>query len=172
MAHTRRTTFLEVGTITRPHGITGEVKVQTSPEYLQALLGVRRIYLNDSPQATLVESLRLHQNAALLKLAGVTTRSDAEALRGTRVAIKVRELPKLAPGEYYSHDLVGLRVVDETGRELGEVAEVLATGSNDVYVVKSAEGKELLLPAIESVIRKIDLEAQQMSVVIPAGLSD
>jgi 16S rRNA processing protein RimM len=88
------------------------------------------------------------------------------------VSIKVRELPRLGEGEYYSHELIGLRVVEENGEDLGTISEVLATGSNDVYIVKTTEGIELLLPAIESVVRKIDLEARMMSVVVPAGLRD
>jgi 16S rRNA processing protein RimM len=171
MGKTQDPTLLEIGTISRPHGIAGEVKVQTFPEYLGALEGVKRIYLNGSAQPTLIQSNRPHQNALLLKLEGVNTRNDAEALRGARVSIKVRELPKLGEGEYYSHELVGMHIVDEAGQDLGELTEVLATGSNDVYVVRTSAGKELLLPVIESVIRKIDLQARIINVVVPEGLS-
>lgn len=171
MGKTQDPTLLEIGTISRPHGIAGEVKVQTSPEYLGALDGVKRVYLNDSPQPTRIQSYRPHQNALLLKLEGVNTRNDAEALRGIRVSIRARELPKLDEGEYYSHELIGLHIVDEAGQDIGELTEVLATGSNDVYVVKTNAGKELLLPAIQSVIRKIDLQARIINVVIPQGLS-
>ncbi|MCL4507132.1 MAG: ribosome maturation factor RimM [Chloroflexi bacterium] len=164
-------TYLEIGVIARPHGIMGEVKLHTSPEYSMALEGVKRVYLNDATTATRVTGYRNHQNAILLKLEGTHTRNDAEALRGARVSIKVSELPALAAGEYYSHQLVGMHVVDETGRELGHLSEVLATGSNDVYIVKTTDGKELLLPAIESVIRQVDLEHDQMSVVVPDGLT-
>ncbi|HEY3340909.1 MAG TPA: ribosome maturation factor RimM [Anaerolineae bacterium] len=132
--------------------------------------GVRRVYLDDSPEAQPIESYRLHQNAILLRLQGVSSRSDAEALRGVRVSIRTHELPKLGEGEYYSHDLVGLHVVDETEQTVGEIREVLATGSNDVYIITMPDGKELLLPAIESVIRKIDLVTRVMNVVIPDGL--
>ena len=162
--------FLEIGTISRPHGITGELKLQISPEYLGALEGVKRVYLNGSSQPTRLLSCRPHQNALLVTLEGVNTRNDAEALRGARVSIRMVELPRLPEGEYYSYQLVGLHVRDEAGQDLGELSEVLATGSNDVYVVKSETGKELLLPAIESVIRKIDLEAGVITVVVPEGL--
>ena len=164
-------TFLQIGVIARPHGIMGEVKLHTSPEYTAALEGVKRVYLNDAATATRITGYRKHQDAILLKLEGTNTRNDAEALRGVRVSIKVGELPVLAVGEYYSHQLVGLPVVDETDRELGRLSEVLATGSNDVYIVKTADGKELLLPAIESVIRQIDLENKRISVVVPDGLA-
>jgi 16S rRNA processing protein RimM len=170
MGKAQTPTLLEIGIISRPHGITGEVKVQTSPEFLSSLEGVRRVYLDDSPEARRIESYRIHQNAILLKLQGVSTRSAAEELRGVRISIRTRELPKLDKGEYYSHELVGLRVVDETEQTLGEIREVLATGSNDVYIVALPDGKELLLPAIESVIRKIDLDTRVMNVVIPDGL--
>jgi 16S rRNA processing protein RimM len=163
-------TFLEIGIITRPHGIAGEIKVQTSPEYLQALEGVRSVYLDGSSQPTRIQSQRIHQNSILLRLEKVATRSDAEALRGVRVAIKFRELPKLKEGEYYSHELVGIQVIDGSGQTLGTVSEVLATGSNDVYVVKPLEGKELLLPAIDSVVHAIDLERRTMCVSVPDGL--
>lgn len=164
--------FLQIGVIARPHGIMGEVKLHTSPEYSMALEGVRRIYLNDAATATRIIGYRIHQGAILLKLEGTTTRNDAEALRGTRVSIKVSELPVLPAGEYYSHELIGLQVVDGTDRELGHLVEVLATGSNDVYIVKTADNKELLLPAIESVIRQIDLVNKRMSVVVPDGLTE
>ena len=172
---TQGASLLEIGIISRPHGITGEVKVQTSPEFLTALEGLRRVYLDDLPEPRRIESHRIHQNSILLKLQGVSTRNDAEALRGVRVSIRTHELPKLAEGEYYSHQLVGLRVVDENGQDLGELREVLATGSNDVYVITTPDGpdgKELLLPAIESVIRKVDLDARIINVVVPNGLRD
>ncbi|MCL5997727.1 MAG: ribosome maturation factor RimM [Chloroflexi bacterium] len=172
MADSQRSTFLDIGIVARPHGIDGELKVQLAPEYIEALGRVKRVYLDGSPDAKRIQSFRVHQNAALLKLEGVDTRNDAEALRGMRVSIKVKELPRLGEGEYYTHDLIGLRVIDELGQDLGKLTEVLSTGSNDVYVIKPAVGKELLLPAIESVVRKIDLEAQVVSVIVPQGLRD
>ena len=163
--------LLEIGHIARPHGILGEVKLQTAPEYFAALEGVRKIYLDDSSSAKRIKGRRVHQGALLLKLEGVNTRNDAETLRGMRVSIRVRELPELPDGEYYSHQLVGLHVFEVAGNEIGIVSEVLATGSNDVYIVKAAAGGELLLPAIESVIREIDLEHGRMNVIIPDGLT-
>jgi 16S rRNA processing protein RimM len=172
MDKAKNATLLEIGIISRPHGITGEVKVQTSPEFLTALEGIRRVHLDNSPDTRRIESHRIHQNAILLKLEGVSSRTDAEALRGVRISIRTRELPKLGEGEYYSHELVGLHVLDETEQTVGEIREVLATGSNDVYVIAMPDGKELLLPAIDSVIRKIDLDTRVMNVVIPDGLRD
>ncbi len=164
--------LLEIGIISRPHGTSGEVKVQTSPEYLTALEGVRKVYLGNAIQGTPVLGCRIHQNALLLQLEGVQSRNDAESLRGARVQVRTSELPVLSPGEYYSFQLVGMHVTDETGTELGIVSDILATGSNDVYVVNTPDGSELLLPAIESVIRKVDPDSQRMEVKVPEGLRD
>lgn len=158
-----------IGKVTRAHGILGEVKVQLAPEFAGALDGIRRVYLNDEAQPRRVRGKREHQGALLLRLDGVATRNDAEALRGATVSIRLEDLPRLPEGEYYSHQLVGLRVQREGGEPIGTLAEVLATGSNDVYVVKTATG-ELLLPALESVVRVVNLAEGVMIVVVPAGL--
>jgi 16S rRNA processing protein RimM len=161
--------FFTIGRVTRAHGIAGEVKVQLAPEFAGALDGVRRVYLNDETQPRRVRGKRGHPDALLLRLEGVATRNDAEALRGATLAIRLEDLPRLPEGAYYSHQLVGLRVQREGGEPLGTLAEVLATGSNDVYVVKTATG-ELLLPALESVVRAVNLDEGVMVVVVPAGL--
>ena len=165
-----------IGIITRPHGILGEVKVKVPLEYLRALEDIKRVYLRlpgtDSPVVYKIRGHRLHQEAVLLKFVKIVTRNDSEALRGAEVLIDFNDLPALPPGEYYSYQLVGLSVVAEEGTALGKVEEVLATGSNDVYVVRKPDGGELLLPAITSVIRNIDLAAKTMTVVIPPGLED
>lgn len=161
--------FLVVGKVSRPHGIAGEIKVQLAPEYEGILDGVACVYLDDAEHPYRVLSHRVHQGGVLLRLERVATRNAAEALRGARVLICTRDLPALPPGEYYTYQLIGLRVVRESGETLGTLSEVLRTGSNDVYIVKTAVG-ELLLPAVESVIRAIDLDAGTMTVVVPAGL--
>lgn len=166
---TTQTQLLTIGTIARPHGIAGEVKVQLAPGYAGALQGVRRVYLAGDDTPCRVLKYREHQGAALLKLDRLATRNDAEAVRGVRVAIRVSDLPPLPAGAYYTHQLVGLQVVRQSGDPIGELSEVLATGSNDVYVVKTSTG-ELLLPALESVILSVDLEGRTMRVAVPEGL--
>lgn len=161
---------LTIGTVSRPHGILGELKVQLFPEYTGALEGVRRIYFNDDATPHRVRGYREHQGAVLLKLDRVTDRNSAEALRGMRVSIFIRDLPALPDNVYYTHQLIGLRVMDEGGAVLGSLTEVLATGSNDVYIIKTETG-ELLLPAIESVVKAIDLDTETMTVVVPDGLA-
>ncbi|MGQ9814845.1 MAG: ribosome maturation factor RimM [Candidatus Roseilinea sp.] len=167
--------LLEIGVVTRPHGIAGEVRVQVPPEYVTALLSIRRVYLAFSGQDSLrlykVEARRPHQDVMLYKLEGVITRNDAEALRGALVLVRVKDLPALDAGRYYPHQLIGLRVVTMDGAPLGEIYEVLATGANDVYVVRqSPDAKEVLLPAIADVVRSVDLTNGVVTVTVPQGL--
>jgi len=104
---------------------------------------------------------------ALLQIEGISTRNDAEALRGTVVRIDRSQAAPLDEDEYYHFEILGLRVVDEEGHDLGTVVEILETGANDVYVVQRPDGSELLLPAIRSVILEVDLEHQRMVVRPP-----
>ncbi len=169
---TDRIERIEIGTVSRPHGVTGEVKVRLAPEFVDALDtdAIKRVYLNDAEAPVNVLGCRVHQEALLLRLAGVTTRNAAETLRGVRVSLDERDLPELGDGEYYAHELIGFDVRDEEGQSLGELTEVLATGSNDVYVVVN-DGVELLLPAIESCIQDIDFDTRIMTVRVPDGLA-
>ncbi|HQV69091.1 MAG TPA: ribosome maturation factor RimM [Thermoflexales bacterium] len=162
-------TLIFIGKITRPHGILGEVKVQTEPEMFEVLMDVKQVYLGKDRKPYTVTHARGHQDAFLFKLKEVPDRNAAETLRGLEVFVDETDLPDLEDGEYYAHDLIGLKVLDENGAELGEVADVLGTGANDVYVVQGGP-RELLLPAIESVILEIDLDAETMRVKVPEGL--
>jgi 16S rRNA processing protein RimM len=168
--------LMEIGVVTRPHGIQGEVRVQIPLEYADALLAVTYVYV-EAPAARepaekrrrRVQASRMHQDVWLLKLEDADTRDDAEALRGAFISVQVEDMPDLGDEAFYIHELLGLRVVGTDGLELGELVEVLTTGANDVYVVKG-DGREVLLPAIPSVIQHIDLEAGVMTVAVPDGL--
>ena len=126
--------------------------------------------VGDSDELRRVERQRLHGDRVILKLAGIDDRTAAEAMRGALVRVPIEQAVELPPGSYFWHEIVGLRVQDTRGRALGTVAEVLATGSNDVYVVRSGEG-ELLLPAIKDVVRAIDREHGVMTVELIPGLA-
>ena len=166
---------MAVGRISRPHGIVGEVKVQTAPEFADALRDVKRVLLrfpgSDEYTPYKVRGYRPHQGSVLLKFIKVVTRNDSEALRGAEVYIDVKELPKLPDGEYYTHDLIGMAVRnDADDAPIGQIEDVLATGSNDVYVVRKTDGTELLLPVIESVVRQINPVDRVIRVTVMDGL--
>jgi 16S rRNA processing protein RimM len=160
---------LAVGRIVRPFGLHGELKVEVLTDYPEQLDRLRTVYLGPQAEPWQVKGVRLHQGAALFRLAGCDDRSAAEALRGTLVQITLEEAVPLEKDEYYEHQIVGMAVVEKDGTFLGQVTEIISTGANDVCVV-AGPGGELLLPVIASVILDVDLEANQMVVHVMEGL--
>jgi 16S rRNA processing protein RimM len=145
------------------------LKVQLMTDSQEQLGRLRTVYLGLEAQPWKVEAIRLQKGAALFKLTGCDDRTTAEALRGALVQISREDAVPLEENEYYEHQIVGITVVEEDGKLLGKVVEIIHTGANDVYVVRGPDG-ELLLPAIESVILEIDLEIDRMVVHVMAGL--
>lgn len=107
---------------------------------------------------------------ALLRLEGLESVETVRSLAGQWLVAPGEPVPDLPPGEYYHYQLVGLEVVTDQGEELGTLQEVLVTGSNDVYVVRSATGDEILLPAISQVVKDVDLPAGRILVHLIDGL--
>jgi 16S rRNA processing protein RimM len=127
---------------------------------------------DESPVARAIEGFRLHKGRALLRLEGCTDRTAAEALRGYLVQIPSEESLPLEEGEYYEHQILGLEVWTASGEYLGELVEIIYTGANDVYVVEpsDANGKDILVPALEDVVLDVDLDAGRLVVELPVGL--
>jgi 16S rRNA processing protein RimM len=120
-------------------------------------------------QPYIVEQARLPQDFVLLKLAEVTDRDAAEALRGRDVEVPATAAGQLPRGRFYWHQVIGLRVESTDGQALGTVRDILETGANDVYIVDGPHG-EILLPAIKDVIKQIDPAAGRMLVQLLPGL--
>jgi 16S rRNA processing protein RimM len=131
--------------------------------------GVDVVYLGTETQRYEVQSSRLHQENLLLRLVGCEDRISADALRGMKILIEAGDVDPLPPDEYYIHELVGLDVVDEHGKLLGELVEVIVTGANDVYRVVCGQN-EILLPAIKEVIRAVGVDAGEMTVRLLPGM--
>jgi 16S rRNA processing protein RimM len=161
--------YLAIGHVVRPFGLRGELRVQLLTEYPERLVRLRTVYLGPEVEPWTVEGVRLHQEAALFKLAGCDDRTSADTLRGALVQITLEDAVPLDEDEYYEHQIVGITVMEENGTLLGKVTEIINTGANDVFVVVGPDG-ELLLPAIESVILEIDLDTDRMVVHVLDGL--
>ena len=114
---------------------------------------------------------RPHQKGMIVKFKGIETPEEAGQFRNQWVYIRTKDAPKLPEGQVYQHELIGFQVVDENENRLGELLEILETGANNVYVVKDESGRELLLPAIPSVVLDIDLERRVMRVHVLEGLN-
>jgi len=157
----------EVGKIVNTFGIKGEVKVALYTEDISNFKNNSKVYVNDKEMQ--VENSRLQKNMLILKLKGIDNMNDAENLRGSIITIdrSQKELPK---GTYYIADLIGLDVYTEEGNLLGKVTDIYNTGANDIYTVKTQDGKEVLLPAIKDVIKQVDIQNQKIIVHILKGL--
>lgn len=139
------------------------------PEHLAEL---ETVYVGTDRRPYSLESVRLHQKVALMKLQGCDSRNAAEELRGELVAIAVEDAVPLVEGEAYEYQVEGLLVVTDEGRQLGEIVEVLSVpGANDVFVVHGPTG-EILIPAIEDVVKEFDLEAGRVVIHPLPGLLD
>jgi 16S rRNA processing protein RimM len=154
--------------VLRPHGVRGELRVEIITDFPERLGQHDYFYLahSDAPEDVErypVEEMRPHKGALLLKLAGCDDRNEAELLRGMLVQIPFQDAVPLEDGEYYHFQIVGVRVETEDGEWLGQVEELLETGANDVYLVRGPRG-EVLIPAIEDVVRELDIEAKRMVV--------
>jgi len=161
--------FLAIGRVLRPHGVRGELLLEALTESPGPLNGVDTVYLGDAAEPHPLAGARMHRGRLLIQLEDCVDREAAEAFRGQLVQIWFGDAAPPPPGSYYYHQIVGLAVVTEEGETLGEVTEILETGSNDVYVVNGPSG-EILLPALKSVILKVDLEAKRMTVHLIEGL--
>jgi len=161
--------FLAVARIVGAHGIKGEVRAEIITDFPERLKQTPRLYRGEGHIPVELERARLEKNGAILKLAGVGTRGEAEALRGQVLYVPEAEAVALPDDSYFWHQIIGLSVRSDDGEQLGEVADIMQTGSNDVYVVRS-DGRELLLPAIKDVVQDIDLAAGVMTVHLMEGL--
>jgi 16S rRNA processing protein RimM len=156
----------------RPHGLGGALRCRILSEHPERFASLPRVYAGDPLRLYRVRSARLEGERAgtvLITLAGVSTLEQAEALRGSYLWVREADAVPLGPGEYYSHQIVGLEVFTTAGEPLGRVREILSTGANDVYIVEGPRG-EILLPAIASVVKEIDVAAGRMRVELLEGL--
>lgn len=165
--------FLVVGKLTHPHGVRGEILMLVWTDFPERLVPGVILYIGSQRSPLELVSRRAHAKGLLVSFAGYGTRELVARLRNQLVHVKASDRPHLPPGEYYHHQLIGLSVVEETGIQLGQLEQILTTGANDVYLVRSSSGAEILLPAIESVILDIDIQQRQMRVrLLPGLLSD
>jgi 16S rRNA processing protein RimM len=166
--------FLAVAHILRPHGVRGELRAEILTEDPTRFGLLKRVYVGregQTPVPLRLERyrLRLDHGWVLLKFEGYDDRDRADELRGAWVQIPESEGLPLDQDEYYEHQIIGLTVETSSGEGLGRVTEILYTGANDVYVVRSGD-QELLIPVVEHVVLEVDLPGGRLVVDVPDGL--
>ena len=151
--------LFQVGVITAPHGVRGEVKVFPTTDDNARFKNLKTVLLDQGrgTRELEIEGVKFFKNMVILKFKGIDDRNDVERM-------------ELGKDEYFIADLIGIQVVSDEGEELGTISDVLQTGANDVYVVSKDGAKDLLIPAIHACIQNVDVAAGQMEVHLLPGL--
>ena len=166
--------LLQVGIITSTHGVRGEVKVYPTTDDPRRFRRLKEVVLDTGREKLNleIEGVKFFKQFVILKFKGLDNMNDIEKYRQKSLYVTRKNAVRLQRDEYFIADLIGLKVQDEDGTELGTVKEVIETGANDVYEVEMADGRSLLLPAIKQCILNVDVENGMMQVHVLEGLLD
>ena len=154
-----------IGRVGAAHGIHGDLRVIPLTDFPERFAVLREVMVGD--ELLHIESVKPQGKNFLMRFREYAVREDAQKLTGRLLTVARAEAAPLDAGEYYVFDIVGLTVCDEEDNELGTVEDVLRTGSNDVYAVRSEDGREILIPALRKVVRAIDVAGGRMTVRLP-----
>lgn len=166
--------LLQVGIIASAHGVRGEVKVYPTTDDPRRFRRLKEVVLDTGKEKMNleIEGVKFFKQFVILKFKGLDNINDIEKYRQKSLYVTRKNAVRLQRDEYFIADLIGLKVQDEDGKELGTVKDVIETGANDVYEVEMADGKSLLLPAIKQCILNVDVENGTMQVHVLEGLLD
>ena len=164
--------YLRVGVIASTHGLKGEVKVFPTTDEPERFRKLKKVFLDTGKEylPLKIKSVKFFKNQVILKFDEFQDINEVEKYRGKDLLIDREQALPLAENENFIVDLINMDVYDEEEQRLGTLTDVLQTGANDVSVVETEEGKEILLPALPSCILEVDVEAAKMIVRIPEGL--
>lgn len=166
--------YFRVGVIANTHGICGEVKVYPTTDDINRFKKLKKCILDTGKEYIdlNVESVKFFKNMVILKFKEYNNINDIECYKGKDILVSRDNAVKLEKGEYYIADILGAKVILEDGSEFGVLEDVMQTGANDVYVVKTLDNKEVLLPKIDECVKKLDIENKIVTVHIMKGLLD
>ena len=162
--------FLVIGKIFRPHGIRGEMRMEVLTDFPERLQKGMTIYFGENHSPQVLRSLRWHRDALIMAIEAINDPESAGGLRNQLVYVRSDDRPPLPEGEYYHHQILGLKVKTIDDRFLGVLVQILETGANDVFIIRQEQGSEILIPAIPDVICKIDLQEGEIIVNLLPGL--
>jgi len=159
--------FIVIGRILVPWGTKGKLKVEVVTDFPQRFTPSSKVYINRQPMT--IDDAEWHKGKAIIKLNTIDSIEDAQRLRGQPVEIHHSQVYPLSEGEYYHFQIIGLEVWTTQGELLGNITEILTAKSNDNYVVCGDKG-EILIPAIEDVVKSIDLNTGRVVIEPIEGL--
>jgi len=161
-----------IGEIVRSHALRGTVKVRIVADAVEAFSRLRKVQLQRGEEVLseyVIENLQIANDGLLVKFRGVDDRDQAERLRGAEVMMALAECPPAAPDQFYHFDLIGLPVFTASDEPVGDIVEILRYPANDVWVIRRG-ASEKLIPAIDSVIQKVDLPNRRVIITPLPGL--
>ncbi|MEJ9231149.1 ribosome maturation factor RimM [Peribacillus butanolivorans] len=169
--------WFNVGKIVNTHGLLGEVRVISSTDFPEKRYKVgNTLYLfretEKKPLPLIIRSHRNHKNFNLLTFENYYNVGQVEAFRNGVLKIKEAQLGKLDEGEFYFHEIIGCSVFTDEGVEIGEIIEVLTPGANDVWVIKKAGSKDILIPYIDQIVKEVNISAKKVIITPMEGLLD
>lgn len=164
--------YLRVGIISKTHGIKGEVKVFPTTDDMTRFEDLKKVYIDTGKEYVPVEieNVRYFKQLVILKFKGIDNINDIEKYRGKDILITRDQAVELKENEYFIYDLLGSEVFTDDGDKLGVLSEILTTAANDVYVVKTENNNEVLLPAIKDCILDVDVDSKKITVHLMDGL--
>ena len=163
-----------IGKILKPHGVKGSVKAEIITSFPEHFLELNTVYIEheNQKQAYSIEEARLSNRFVFLKFSEINDYDRADALRNHYIYIASKDLMPLEENEYYIHDLIGMRVLDEDGNFIGTIRDVWTYTANDVYVLQTEDGQEKLIPAIKSVVKSVNTKERTMVIHVMEGMLD
>ncbi|MGM8364161.1 ribosome maturation factor RimM [Virgibacillus sp. W0181] len=165
--------MFKVGKIVNTHGIKGEVKVKRITDFEERFAAGETVYILKEDGQTFpltIDTHRTHKQFDLLQFKGLYNINDVEQFKGLYLNVKADQLNELGKNEYYYHEIIGCQVMTTSGDRLGEIDSILSPGANDVWVVKGEDGKEMLIPYIEDVVKHVDVDNKKVTIELMEGL--
>lgn len=159
-----------IGKIVNAVGLKGEVKVYNYSDSPEIYAIAEAVYVDDELME--VENLRLQKNMVILKLAGIEDRNAAEAAKNREIFVTEDDLPELEEGEYYIRDLIGMEVALEDGSHLGTMTDVIQNSAQDIFQLRTDEGKNVLIPRVPEFILDINTDERKITVRLIEGMLD
>ncbi len=169
------TNWFNIGKIVNTHGLKGELRVLSTTDFPeQRFVKGNKIFAfadsKEQPHEFVIQSVRKHKNFYLLTLVGLEDINLVEKYKGMVLRIPKEQLQTLPDHEYYYHEIIGCQVVTDLGEEIGTITDIYTPGANDVWAIKRANGKEVLIPYIADVVVDIQIAAKKITIHPMEGL--
>lgn len=164
--------YFEIGQIVNTSGLKGIVKVNPFTDDVSRFEEIKKVFIEKNKELTEyeIEEVRFHKNQVLIKFKNIDSIEEAEKFRNCYIKISRKDARKLPEDTYFIVDLIDTNVYLENDEYVGKIIDVFSTGSNDVYVIKREENKDLLIPAIKDVVKKVDIKNKKMIINLIKGL--